>query len=78
MDWAAAMLDGGRRQAKLAEAFSWNAWEGVHKPLGRMTRSMTPGPGDRGFVSEKAGGQLRIEHRKMAFTSRRASICGGA
>jgi hypothetical protein len=72
----AAMLDGGRRQARLVEAFKWNAWERAHKPLGTLALSMTPGPGDRGFVSEKAGGQLQIEHRKMAFTSSRASICG--
>ena len=72
----AAMLDGGRRQARLVEAFKWNAWVRAHKPLGTMALSMTPGPGDRDSVSGVAGGKLRVNERKELFTSSRASICG--
>jgi hypothetical protein len=76
MDLAAAMLEGGRRQARWDEALSWNAWERKLELLGRMTLSMTPGPGDRGFLRGKAGSKQQMEHRKMAFTSSGASVCG--
>jgi len=72
----AAMLEEGRRQARLEEAFSWNAWGRAHKPLGCMTVSMTPGPGDRCFVSGIACSKLWILGRKRRFTSSRAPICG--
>ena len=73
----AAMLDGGRRQARLVEAFKWNAWERAHKPLGTMALSMTPGPGDRDSVSGIAGGKLRVNERKELFTSS-ASFAGSS
>jgi|SRR5580704_10104745 len=41
-----------------------------------MTLGTAPGPSDRGFVDARAGCKLRMERRKMAFTSRGASVCG--
>jgi len=35
-----------------------------------------PGQNDHSSVSASASGKLRIEHRKIAFTSSRASVCG--
>ena len=72
----AARLEGKRRQARLEKAFRWDALQSAHKPLGRMTLSMTPGPGDRCFVSGIACSKLWILGRKKLFTSSRASICG--
>jgi hypothetical protein len=72
----AARLEGRRRQARLEEAFRWDAWQSAYKPLGRMTLSMTPGPGDRCFVSGIACSKLWIPGRKKLFTSSGASICG--
>jgi hypothetical protein len=76
MGLMAAMLNGGRRQARLVEAFRWNAWEGEREPPGRVPPSTTPGPGDRCFVSGIASRKLRIGERKKLFTSSRTSICG--
>ena len=76
MGLMAAMLAGGRRQARLVEAFRGNAWERRHESLGRMTLSMTPGPGERCLVSDIACGKLRISERKELITSSGASICG--
>jgi hypothetical protein len=76
MELMAAMLDEGRPQARLDEAFSGNAWGREHKPLGRMTPSMTPGPSGRCFMSGIGGVKLRIGDHKRRFTSSWASICG--
>jgi hypothetical protein len=76
MDSMAAMLDGGGRQARLGEAFHWNAWERLLGPRGRLALSKAPGPGDRCVVSGIASAKLRISKQKELFTSSRASICG--
>lgn len=76
MGLMAAMLAGGRRQARLVEAFRWNALERRHEPLGRMALSMTPGPGARCFASGIANVKLRINERKELFTSSWTSVCG--
>ena len=72
----AAMLVEGRRQARLVEAFDSNAGARESMPLGHMTPGTTPGPSDRGFVSARAAGKLRIERRKIAFNSSGAAVCG--
>jgi hypothetical protein len=76
MDVTAAMLVEGRCQARLCEAFERNVGAREWKPLGRMTLGTPPGPGDRSFVGARAGCRLRMECRKMAFTSSGASVCG--
>lgn len=76
MDVTAAMLVAGRQQARLCEAFNKNAGAREWKPLEHMTLGTPPGPSDRGFVSARASGKLRIERRKIAFTSSGAAVCG--
>ncbi len=65
-----------RCQARLCEALERNAGANEWKPLGRMTLGTPPGPSDRSFADARAGCKLRMERRKMAFTSSRASVCG--
>src|ERR1700732_3024149 len=76
MDVTAAMLVEGGRQARLCEAFNWNAGAREWKPVGRMTMATPPGPSDRVFVSAGAGCKPRMERREMALTSSGASVCG--
>jgi hypothetical protein len=76
MDVTAAMLVEGGRQARLCEAFNWNAGAREWKPLGRITLGAPPGPSDRVFVSAGAGCKVEMERRKMAFTLSGASVCG--
>lgn len=76
MDAMAAMLVEGRRQARYCEAFSGNAGTSVSEGLGHPTPGTRPGPNDRGFVITIASVKLQVKHRKIAFTSSRASICG--
>lgn len=76
MGLMAAMLAGRRRQAKLDEAFRWNAWERAHKPLEHRALSMTPGPRERCLVSGIVSVKLGINEPKKLFTSSRTSICG--
>ena len=76
MDVTAAMLVEGRRQARLCKAFNWNAGAREWKPLGRMTMGTPPRPSGLVFVGAGAGCKLRMGRRKMAFTSRGASVCG--
>ncbi len=76
MDVAAAMLVEERRQARLGEALHWNAGARGRQPLGHMTLGARLEPSDCGFVIARASGKLWIEHRKIAFTSSGASICG--
>jgi hypothetical protein len=76
MDAMAATAVEGRGQARLWEAFEANAGAREWKPLVHALRGTPSGRGDRGLVSAKAGGKLWIEHRKIAFTSNWASVCG--
>lgn len=46
------------------------------KPVRRTKADTTPGPDDQGLVSARTSGELRIERRKMAFPSSRASTAG--
>ncbi len=70
------MLVEERRQARLGEALHWNAGARAREPLEHLTRGARPGLSDRGFVIARASGKLWIEHRKIAFTSSGASVCG--
>src|SRR5258708_25964278 len=70
------MLVEERRQARLGEALHWNAGARAREPLRHLTRGARPGLSDRGFVIARASGKLWIEHRKIAFTSSGASVCG--
>jgi hypothetical protein len=72
----AAMHVEGIGRARLCEAFGANAGAGKWKPLVRTSRGTPSGRGDHRFVSARAGGKLWVEHREIAFTSSRASICG--
>jgi len=72
---AAAKKFGGRCQARLGEAFVGNAGATERKPLRHTTADTTPRPNDRGLVSARTSGELRIERRKIAFPSSRVSIC---
>jgi hypothetical protein len=72
----AAMHVEGRRQARLGEAFGGNAGASAWKPQEHTTLGTPPLPSDRVSGSAIAGGKLRVEHRKMAFTSSGASVCG--
>ena len=76
MDVTAAMLVEGRRHARLCEAFDRNAGAREWKTLGRMTLGTPPRPSDRIFLGARAGCKVRMERRKMAFTSSGASVCG--
>ena len=75
MGAAAAKVFEGRRQAWLGEEFVKNAGATERKPLRRTTADTTPRPNDRGLVSARTSGELRIERRKIAFPSSRVSIC---
>ena len=75
MGAAAAKNFGGRRQARLGEAFVGNAGSTEPKALWRATANTTPRPNDHGLVSGRTSDELRIERRKIAFPSSRASIC---
>jgi len=75
VDAAAAKNFGGRRQAWLGEAFVGNAGATERKPLRHTTADTTPRPNDHGLVSGRTSDELRIERRKIAFPSSRASIC---
>jgi len=72
---AAAKVFEGRRQAWSGEAFVRNAGATERKPLRHTTADTTPRPNDRGLVSARTSGELRIERRKIAFPSSRVSIC---
>ena len=74
MGAAAAKKFGGRCQARLGEAFVGNAGATERKPLRHTTADTTPRPNDRGLVSARTSGELRIERRKIAFPSSRVSI----
>ncbi len=76
MDVGAAMLVEGRRQARVCEAFGGNARTRESEWLGHTTLGTPPGPNDRGFVIAIASVKLQIKHRKIAFTSSGASVCG--
>ncbi len=76
MDVGAAMLVEGRRQARVCEAFGGNARTRESERLGHTTLGTPPGPNDRGFVIAIASVKLQIKHRKIAFTSSGASVCG--
>ena len=75
MGAAAAKVFEGRRQAWSGEAFVRNAGATERKPLRHTTADTTPRPNDRGLVSARTSGELRIERRKIAFPSSRVSIC---
>src|SRR5258708_23911815 len=70
------MLVEERRQARLGEGLHWNGGARAREPLEQLTRGARPGLSDRGFVIARASGKLWIEHRKIAFTSSGASVCG--
>jgi len=72
----AAMEHEQRGRAQCCEAFGGNVGERQWKPAGHTMLDTPPGPSDRGFVIARTTGKLRIEHRKIAFTSSGAAICG--
>jgi hypothetical protein len=72
---AAAKIFKGRRQARVDEAFGGNAEATEREPLWRGKADTTPGPDEQGLVSARTNDELRIERRKIAFSSNRAAIC---
>jgi hypothetical protein len=64
-------------QTRFCEACRWDAGAGEFIRLGRRMPGALPEPNDRSSVSARAGGVLRIERRKIVFTSSLASVCGG-
>src|SRR5712691_1644153 len=70
------MVVEGRRDARYCEAFDGNAGAGEFTRLVRAMPGTPPRPSERNFGNARTGGKLRIEHRKIAFTSSGASVCG--
>jgi len=70
------MSVGIRGRARCCEAFSGNVGGREWKPTGHTMLGTLPEPNDRRPVSARAGGKFWIEHRKIAFTSSRAAVCG--
>src|SRR5260370_38920488 len=73
---AAAIVVEGRRLARSGKAFSGNGEAGELNLWQRPALGTFPGTSDIGCVSGGFGAVLRIERRKMAFTSSVASGCG--
>jgi len=76
MDARAAMDVEETGQTRFCEAFSGNVGEREWKPARHTMLGTLPEPNGRHLVSARAGGKLRIERRKIGFTSSRASVCG--
>jgi len=72
----AAMFGEGRWGARWCEAFSGNVGAGEFMRLGRAMPDTSPRLGGRGFGDAKAGNKTLVEHRRLAFTSRGASVRG--
>src|SRR5260370_13166846 len=73
---AAAIVVEGRRLARSGKAFSGNGEAGELNIWRPPALGTFPGTSDIGCVSGGFGAVLRIERRKMAFTSSVASVCG--
>src|SRR5260370_23078565 len=73
---AAAIVVEGRRLARSGKAFSGNGEAGELNLWQRPALGTFPGTSDIGCVSGGFGAVLRIERRKIAFTSSVASVCG--
>ena len=71
----ATMFREGRWKARLSETFSGNVGAGEFIRLGRAMPGTSPGPGGQGFGGANAANKIRIEGRKIDFTSRGASVC---
>src|SRR5260370_25593199 len=77
MDVMAAMVVEETGQTRFREACDGDAGAGEFIRSGRGMPRTLPGPNDCRPVNARAGGKLRIERRKIDFTSSRASVCGG-
>src|SRR5260370_1006267 len=73
---AAAFVVEGRRLARAGKPFKGNGEAGELNLWQRPALGTFPGTSDIGCVSGGFGAVLRIERRKMAFTSSVASVCG--
>src|SRR5260370_12483191 len=73
---AAAIVVEGRRLARSGKAFSGNGEAGELNLWRPPALGTFPGTSDRGRVSGGFGAVLRMERRKIAFTSSVASVCG--
>src|SRR5260370_32710902 len=73
---AAAIVVEGRRLARSGKAFSGNGEAGELNIWRPPALGTFPGTSDIGCVSGGFGAVLRMERRKIAFTSSVASVCG--
>src|SRR5258707_2594541 len=76
MDVMAAMVVVETGQTRFREACDWDAGAGEFIRSGRGMPRTLPGPNGCSSASARAGGTLRIERRKIDFTSSSASGCG--
>jgi hypothetical protein len=72
----AAMLVEGTWHARLCGAFSGNVGAGELQRPGHAEPDTCPGPSDGDLGGARTSAELRNEHRKIAFTSCRASVRG--
>ena len=72
----AAMVVEESGQTRLCEACDGDAGAGEFIRSGRGMPRTLPGPNGCSSASARAGGTLRIERRKIDFTSSSASVCG--
>src|SRR5260370_32017988 len=76
MDVMAAMVVVETGQTRFREACDRDAGAGEFIRSGRGMPRTLLGPNDCRSASARAGGKPWIEHRKIDFTSRKASVCG--
>src|SRR5260370_31540093 len=76
MDVMAAMVVEESGQTRFCEACDRDAGAGEFIRSGRGMPRTLPGPNGCSSASARAGGKLRIERRKIDFTSSSASVCG--
>ncbi len=72
----AAMVVEESGQTRFCEACDRDAGAGEFIRSGREMPRTLPGPNGCSSASARAGGTLRIERRKIDFTSSSASVCG--
>lgn len=72
----AAMVVGETGQTRFCEACGCDAGAGEFIRSRRAMLRTLPTPNDCSPVSARVGGKLRVERRKIDFTSSSASVCG--